>query len=67
MHRKPLIKELESKEEVKLAVFDMKHNKALGPDGFLARFYQFFWEVVKSDLMNFFFMNSMMGDCLSIA
>jgi hypothetical protein len=66
MHRKPLIEELESKEEVKLTVFDMKHNKALGPDGFLARFYQFFWEVVKSDLMNFF-MNFMMGGCLSIA
>jgi hypothetical protein len=42
-------------EEVKLAVFDMKRNKATGPDGFLTEFYQFFWEVVKPDLMNLFY------------
>jgi hypothetical protein len=28
-----------SEEEVKTAVFDMEHNKAPGPDGFLAEFY----------------------------
>ena len=28
-----------SKEEVKLAIFDMEHNKAPGPDGFPADFY----------------------------
>jgi hypothetical protein len=26
--------------EVKRAVFQMEHNKSLGPDGFLAEFYQ---------------------------
>jgi len=42
-------------EEVKMAVFDMEHNKAPGPDGFPVEFYQFFWEVVKLDLMNLFY------------
>ena len=44
-----------SEEEVKMAVFDMEHNKAPGPDGFPVEFYQFFWEVVKLDLMNLFY------------
>jgi hypothetical protein len=43
-----------SEEEVKLAVFDMKHNKAPDPDDFSADLYQFFWTVVKPDLMNLF-------------
>jgi hypothetical protein len=30
-----------SEEEVRLAVFDMEHNKAPGSDGFPAEFYQF--------------------------
>ena len=41
-------------EEVKTVVFDMEHNKAPSPDGFPAEFYQFFWEIVKSDLMSLF-------------
>jgi hypothetical protein len=42
-------------EEVKMAVFDMEHNKAPSPDGFPGDFYQFFWDVVKTDLMNLFY------------
>ena len=43
-----------SEEEVKMTVLDMEHNKAPGPDGFLAEFYQFFWKIVKPDLMSHF-------------
>jgi hypothetical protein len=32
----------------------MKHNKAPGPDDFLAEFYQIFWEIIKGDLMALF-------------
>jgi hypothetical protein len=32
----------------------MKHNKAPGPDGFPAEFYQIFWEIIKGDLMALF-------------
>jgi hypothetical protein len=32
----------------------MEHNKAPGPDGFPAEFYQFFWDIIKKDLMNLF-------------
>jgi hypothetical protein len=41
-----------SKEEVKKAVFQMEHNKALGPDGFAAEFYQSFWNTIKMDLLH---------------
>ena len=41
-----------SEEEIRSAVFDMEHNKAPGPDGFSVEFYQFFWDVVKQDLMS---------------
>jgi len=43
-----------SEEEVKMAIFDMEHNKASSPDGFPAEFYQFFWEIVNPDLMSLF-------------
>jgi hypothetical protein len=43
-----------------------KVKLAPGSDGFSGEFYQFFWEVVKPDLMELF-MNSMLGDFLSIA
>jgi hypothetical protein len=32
----------------------MEHNKAPGPDGFPAEFYQHFWDVLKDDLMAMF-------------
>jgi len=43
-----------TEEEVKQAVFQMEHNKAPGPDGFPAEFYQVFWEIIKGDLMSLF-------------
>ena len=36
------------------ALFQMEHNKAPGPDGFPAEFFQVFWSVVKDDLMALF-------------
>ena len=44
-----------SGEEIKMVVFDMEHNKAPGPDDFSAEFYQFFWEVLKLDLLSIFY------------
>ena len=41
--------------EVKKVIFQMEHNKAPGPDGFPAEFYQAFLEVIKNDLMTLFF------------
>jgi hypothetical protein len=32
----------------------MKHNKAPGPDGFPAEFYQVFWSLIKDDLITMF-------------
>jgi hypothetical protein len=43
-----------TEEEIKKAVFQMEHNKAPGPDGFPAEFYQTFWEVIKADLLALF-------------
>ena len=43
-----------TEEEIKQAVFQMEHNKAPGPDGFPAEFYQVFWEIIKGDLMSLF-------------
>src|SRR3954462_7272696 len=43
-----------TEEEIKKAVFQMEHNKAPGPDGFPAEFYQHFWDVIKVNLMRLF-------------
>jgi hypothetical protein len=43
-----------SEEEVRKAIFQMEHNKAPGPDGFPAEFYQTFWDTIKGDLLGLF-------------
>ena len=43
-----------TEKEVKEVVFKMAHNKSPGPDGFNVEFYQHFWELIKTDLMNLF-------------
>lgn len=49
-----IITSLFTEIEVKEAIFQMEHNKALGRDDFPAEFYQVFWEVIKADLMAMF-------------
>jgi hypothetical protein len=41
-------------EEVRKVVFMMEHNKAPGPDGFPAEFYQTFWDIIRVDLLALF-------------
>ena len=48
-----LIEEFTEKE-VRDAIFQMKHNKAPGPDGFPAEFYQVFWSLIKEDVIAMF-------------
>jgi hypothetical protein len=43
-----------SEDEVKKAIYQMEHNKAPGPDGFPAEFYQTFWDTIKSDRLDMF-------------
>jgi len=43
-----------TEKEVRGAIFQMKHNKALELDGFLAEFNQVFWSLIKHDLMAMF-------------
>jgi hypothetical protein len=40
---------------VEEAVMQMKKNKAPGPDGFPAEFYQVFWDTIKDDMMAMFY------------
>jgi len=49
-----LLTESFTESEVKKAIFQMEHNKAPGPDGFPAEFFQCFWETINSDLMALF-------------
>jgi hypothetical protein len=41
-------------EEVRETVLQMEHNKAPGPDGFSAKFYQSCWAIIKDDLIELF-------------
>jgi hypothetical protein len=41
-------------EEVRETVLQMEHNKAPGPDGFSAKFYQLCWAIIKDDLIELF-------------
>jgi hypothetical protein len=43
-----------TEKEVRDAIFQLKHNKAPGSDGFPAEFYQIFWSLIKDDLMAMF-------------
>jgi hypothetical protein len=43
-----------SEEEIRKVVFQMEHNKAPGPDGFPAEFYQTFWDILKANLLDLF-------------
>jgi mannosylglycoprotein endo-beta-mannosidase len=43
-----------TEKEVYDAISQMEHNKAPGPEGFPAEFYQMFWEVIKIDIMALF-------------
>jgi hypothetical protein len=43
-----------TEKEVHDAIMQMEKNKAPGPDGFVAEFYQRFWEIIKFDLMAVF-------------
>ena len=54
-----------SEEEVRATVFQMEHNKAPGPDGFPAEFYQCFWDMIKADLVQLF--NQLHAENLHIA
>ena len=41
-----------SPEEVHTAVFSLNKDSAPGPDGFGALFFQTFWEIIKTDVLN---------------
>ena len=43
-----------TEEEIKKSIFQMENNKAPGPDGFPAEFYENFWEIIKDNLVERF-------------
>jgi hypothetical protein len=43
-----------TEQEVCEAIMNMEKNKARGPDGFPAEFYQTFWSILKDDVMKMF-------------
>jgi hypothetical protein len=54
VEEKNLLKAEYLEEEVRKDIFQMQHNKAPSPDGFLAEFYQTFWDTIKGDLVDLF-------------
>jgi hypothetical protein len=40
--------------EMRNAIFQIEHNKALGHDGFPVEFYQKIWDLIKGDLLKMF-------------
>ncbi|GJY81517.1 hypothetical protein Tco_0494268 [Tanacetum coccineum] len=55
-----------SEEEIKDALFDICDNKALGPDGYSAKFFKSAWSVIKKEvcdaIMEFFRTRRMLGE-----
>jgi hypothetical protein len=49
-----ILVEESTEDKVRKVVFQMEHNKAPRPYGFLAEFYQVFWDLIKDDLMALF-------------
>ncbi|RVX19039.1 Transposon TX1 uncharacterized 149 kDa protein [Vitis vinifera] len=47
------LEEIFSEEEVLKALSDLNGDKAPGPDGFPIRFWQFYWDVAKEEIMGF--------------
>lgn len=43
-----------SKTEIKEALFQMEHNKAVGPDKIPTEFFQTCWDIIKSDILELF-------------
>ena len=41
-------------DEIKTAVFSMRHNRAAGPDGMPIEFFQTFWHLICNDLLSLF-------------
>lgn len=41
-------------KELKDAIWGSGHNKSPGPDGFTMEFYKFYWEIIKTDLLEAF-------------
>jgi hypothetical protein len=41
-----------SPDDIKLAEFEMNGDGSSGPDGFSGHFFQFFWDVVSTDVVN---------------
>ena len=41
-------------EEINSTLMDMRGDKALGLDGFMVAFWQFYWEFVKEEVLQMF-------------